>query len=114
MLIGKDQHLLVENVSGNPVWERAGTKTPTCTPRLNSRHQQWGRLFDHGYPSILIESGRRPGTGSDSHLQPLLGDSQLHPVRAGLVPTESSQGLMDTPWSGLVQAYAMAPEVRAP
>ena len=31
-----------------------------------------------------------------------------------MVPTESSQGLMDTAWIGLVQAYTLAPKSRAP
>jgi hypothetical protein len=85
----------------------AGTKTPTCTPRINSRHLHWEHLFDHRYPSLLIESGRRPGIGSDSHLQMVLDDSRLNPIRAGLVPTESAQGLLppsDQPQISLVQA----------
>jgi hypothetical protein len=64
--------------------------------------------------SILIESGTRDETGGDSYLQALLDYIHLNPVRAGLVPTESFPGLMDYPWSSLVQAYAVAPEARAP
>jgi hypothetical protein len=77
------------------LWKGTDSKTPTATPRINSRHLHSGPDFDHRYPSVLIESGRRPGTGSDSYLQNHPDDSHLHPVQAGLVPTESFQGRLN-------------------
>jgi REP element-mobilizing transposase RayT len=113
VLMGNHYHLLIETPSANLVAGMAWLQN-TYTRRFNSRHGQWGRLFGDRYKSVLIESGRRDDTCGDSYLQTLLDYIHLNPVRAGLVPTESLPGLMDYPWSSLVQAYAVAPEARAP
>jgi hypothetical protein len=111
--MGNHYHLIIETPSANLVAGMAWLQN-TYTRRFNSRHRRRGRLFGDHYKSVLIESGRREATSGDSYLQTLLDHIDLHPVRAGLVPTESFPGLMDYPWSSLVQAYAIAPEARAP
>jgi REP element-mobilizing transposase RayT len=114
VLMGNHYHLLVETPSANLVAGMAWLQN-TYTRRFNSHHRQWGRLFGDRYKSVLIESaGTRDGTIDDSYLQTLLDYIHLNPVRAGFVPSESFNGLLDYPWSSLVQAYAVAPEARVP
>lgn len=110
VLMGNHYHLLVETPSANLV-EGMGWLQNTYTRRFNSRHRLWGRLFGDRYKSVLIESG---GGGGDLYLRTLLDYIHLNPVRAGLVPSESSPGLLDYPWSSLTRAYAVGPKAREP
>jgi hypothetical protein len=43
----------------------------------------------------------------------LLDDIHLNPVRAGLVPSKTYEGLLDDPWSSLAKGYAGFPEQRS-
>jgi hypothetical protein len=106
--MGNHYHLLVETPSANLV-EGMGWLQNTYTRRFNSRHRQWGRLFGDRYKSVLIESG---GSGGDLYLRTLIDYIHLNPVRAGLVPSESSPGLLDYPWSSLTHAYTVGPKAR--
>lgn len=110
VLMGNHYHLLVQTPSANLV-EGMGWLQNTYTRRFNSRHREWGRLFGDRYKSVLVESG---GSGGDLYLRTLLDYIHLNPVRAGLVPSESSPSLLDYPWSSLARAYAVAPKAREP
>jgi len=110
VLMGNHYHLLVETPSANLV-EGMGWLQNTYTRRFNSRHHEWGRLFGDRYKSVLVESG---GSGGDLYLRSLVDYIHLNPVRAGFVPSESSPGLLDYPWSSLSRAYAVAPKAREP
>lgn len=110
VLMGNHYHLLVETPSANLV-DGMGWLQNTYTRRFNSRHHEWGRLFGDRYKSVLVESG---GSGGDLYLRTLLDYIHLNPVRAGLVPSESSPGLLEYPWSSLARAYAVGPKARDP
>jgi hypothetical protein len=45
MLIGKLEHLLVENISGHPVAERDWRQNTRRHATHQPRHLQWGPLF---------------------------------------------------------------------
>jgi hypothetical protein len=53
VLIGKLEHLLVENISGNPVAERDWRKNTHRHTTLQLPSPPVGPHFDHRYPSAL-------------------------------------------------------------
>lgn len=69
-----------------------------------------GGIFGDRYKSVLIVFSGRDGTGGDLYLQALLDCIHLNPVRAGLMPTESSRGLLDYPFSSFVQVASVVPD----
>src|SRR5690606_19358838 len=68
-------------------------------------------LFGDRYKSVLVESG---GGDGDLYLRTLFDYIHLNPVRAGMVPAEAFEGLLDYPWSSLARGYALAPKAREP
>ena len=110
ILMGNHYHLLIETPGANLV-EGMGWLQNTYTRRFNARHRQWGRLFGDRYKSVLIESG---GSDGDLYMRTLFDYIHLNPVRAGLVPSDSFEGLLNYPWSSLTMGYALAPKKREP
>jgi putative transposase len=110
VLMRNHYHLLLETPRGNLV-DGMGWLQNTYTRRFNTRHREWGRLFGDRYKSVLVESG---GNGGDLYLRTLLDYIHLNPVRAGLVPSTTYEGLLDYPWSSLTKGYAVSPKAREP
>lgn len=110
VLMGNHYHLLIQTPRANLV-EGIAWLQNTYTRRFNARHHQWGRLFGDRYKSVLVEDG---GSGGDLYLRTLFDYIHLNPVRAKLVPSEVSPGLLDYPWSSLAKGYALAPKARPP
>ncbi len=103
--MGNHYHLFVETPEANLV-EGMKWLQNTYTPRFNTRHRLWGRLFGDRYKSVLVE-------GADTAYDTTLWDYlHLNPCRAGLVDCSTGGSLLDYPWSSLAGGFALRPEQR--
>ncbi|QBG46376.1 transposase [Verrucomicrobia bacterium S94] len=91
VLMGNHYHLLLETPEANLV---AGMKwlQGTYTQRFNSRHKQWGHLFQGRYKALLVDGS------SGEYFQTLGSYIHLNPARAKLFDLTNGK-LTDYSWS---------------
>ena len=82
VLMDNHYHLLLETPNANLV---AGMKwlQGTYTQRFNSRHKEWGHLFQGRYKALLVDGN----TGD--HFSTVASYIHLNPARAGLLDSEN-------------------------
>ena len=104
--MGNHYHLMIETSEANLV-EGMKWLQNTYTRRFNVRHRQWGRVFGDRDKSVVVEGEQPEYYGS------LVDYIHLNPARAGIVRAESSQSVLDYPWSSLAGGYTLPSGKRA-
>jgi hypothetical protein len=89
VLMGNHYHLLVETPEANLV-EGMRWFQSTYTQRFNSRHKQWGHLFQGRYKALLVDEGE--------YFSSVANYIHLNPARASGFDLEAGK-LSDYKWS---------------